>query len=98
MNEEWRCNLLKAAKWLEENEWCQQKLGSGNTHCALGAMKECAGTDSFLNAPGYDELTYFVKRVGFLHVPDFNDHPSTTKEDVINVMKKCATEGLDGWE
>lgn len=60
--------------------------------CMLGAIAEVTGEDvTHGESPYADKLTFIIRRRHnrvFRHVVAFNDHPSTTYQDVINVVRE----------
>lgn len=97
MEEEWRCTLLKAAKWLEEHNWCRGRLHKGTeASCALGSLRRIHPRKSWDKIPGFLKLTDYCRSLGYTYVPYFNDLVAKDKQEVIDLMRKCATQDLKG--
>lgn len=78
----------------------------GGRHCLQGALHEAHGLRPFderhVGLPVSEELAsdvrlvnevihaQFPERAGGVGVSRFNDHPSTTVDDVVRVMEKAA--------
>jgi len=81
---------LEAAKWLEENEWCQGAYVNGKgARCLVGALgvftedakllsQVIRELDSELGIPPFDATDTITK---------WNDEPSRTKEEVIAALR-----------
>lgn len=93
--------LVRAAELLGEKGWCQgTPRNAQGEMCARGAIcaatHELAGDDpiswAWWNADS--RLRDYVNKETGLHmdVPDWNDMPERTAEDVILMMKRAASE------
>lgn len=95
----WRQRLLEAAEELRNRDWCQHTLGFYTSNsgpvCAVGALfavhyRKTGDVSS-------DQPWEDAKLVSdFLSValPNWNDTPGRTKEEVINAFEQCAKAGL----
>lgn len=99
--EEWQCDLLHAAKYIEEHGWCCGTLLDINgSVCMVGAIYSVFDADLFSpdNRLKKDRELFaraecaVNKLAVYLEspVPRYNDHFATSAEEVINIMKKCA--------
>lgn len=88
--------LDKAAELIERDGWCQLKTGSpGHPHCILGAVRDGliemgldGQKDEFVAAREEIATRLFRHfRRGFNAVTKWNDDPSTTRQDVLNVLR-----------
>ena len=82
--------LLQASQEIRKG-WCQGSDGAWDSPegavCALGAIaRVCGGTSGAF----YTASMYLRILVG--DIPEWNDHPSRTAEQVANVMEKLAFE------
>lgn len=88
--------LDKAAELIERDGWCQLRTGSpGTPHCILGAVRDGliemgyeGHKDEFLAAR--EEISarlFFHFRRGLNAVTKWNDDPSTTRQDVLDVLR-----------
>jgi hypothetical protein len=75
--------LLKAADLIEQEGWCQHRGAKEGARCALQAVYDAAGAVGCGLA--WDRLRSVV---GCISV--WNDAPSTTKAQVINIIRKAA--------
>lgn len=98
--------LLERAKCLIERGWCQGTYArddrgfsvptdfrTATCFCTLGALFRSAGVDdekSFTRARA--SLDKVVARRGFTYIPEFNDDPSTAKEDVLSAFDEAIAE------
>jgi hypothetical protein len=86
---------LIAARAEVEKGWCRYHLVNGGNVCAIGALYRAAGADFAMPSPDDLETVKALRRslqaalgTGQL-VPAFNDHPSTTKADVIQLFDRA---------
>lgn len=85
--------LLRAAELLERDGWCRgNSIDRQGRRCAMGAINSAShepgsGTawDRFDQAA--DRLQTYLGRT---HVPDWNDHPERTAEQVIAALREAA--------
>ena len=99
--------LMKAAQWLEDNEWCQEAEAYGPdcfpydveilrsegaepvACCAVGALKLAAGGHSMVLERTGAVLARHLGLRGST-IPEWNDKPGRTKEEVIQAMREAA--------
>lgn len=95
--------LREAADYIREHGWCQDSLSSPSGRvCAIGAIKSVTMPDirdGWADDARHTTVVFgrFVYRryndvdwSGFGHVPDWNDTPGRTKEEVISALNDCA--------
>ncbi|MFE1095900.1 DUF6197 family protein [Streptomyces smyrnaeus] len=98
----------KAADLIEEKGYVKGKYKSvDGCFCALGAIAEAMGAKweedsqegAYVPTGSYEYLTYAEHAGNLLPegiwgtcVPDFNDDPDVTKEDVTSFLRKVADE------
>lgn len=95
--EQWQCDLLDAADWLENNEWCQGVVkAEDGARCAIGAVLICSQQHEALIA--LNRLSRFIDpRIywdSVTAIMRFNDVAGRTKVEVINKIRECATQGV----
>lgn len=88
-----KMNFCKGVYSLDKNNNPTNDLSQTTACCLLGAIKFC---DSYLNSQ--DQIKFLVevivnmpeivKKRGHYSLIAFNDHPQTTKEEVIEVLKE----------
>lgn len=89
----------KAAEYLEEYGWIQGEAGEpGSARCMVGAMSSALGFSFFLSPlqrPVLDKARNFAEQVleiwdSYATLAYWNDDPSRTKDEVINVLHGLA--------
>ena len=85
--EPWRQLLLDAADLIERTNWWNGKSLERPTYCALTAI-----TTVGENAVAYKAATHFSIYVGMGNqsIPQWNDTPGRTKEEVLAAMRGAA--------
>lgn len=89
--------LLEIAEHIEQGKWCTDLT----TDFALDGMTKvahCAGgwlLDSNLAGISvpffmYSKLNDYVISLGYAHIPDWNDTPERTKEEVADTFRRMA--------
>lgn len=90
--------FYKALDVLKERGWIQRKLFDHETGavCSLGALGvvESRGWVPLMAGPVYENAAVLQAVLGGTWVSDFNDHPSTSFEDVVLAFKHAAVK----WE
>ncbi len=74
--------MLKAAEWLEQNEWCQCMFESGQARCLTGVLNEVHPYGALM---AFGRI--YAKCQG---VMSWNDTPGRTKQEVINMLREVA--------
>ena len=86
--------LLRAAALIEERGWCQGAYFSGERLCAMGALHMASGGrigDAF-TAVGSVAIERLWKKLPTV-IPDWNDRPGRTKEEVVAKLRAVALGG-----
>jgi hypothetical protein len=90
-------DVLIAARAEVEKGWTQYTLsdGTGNV-CAVGAVYRAAGDHDLFGSPSLAVFNAAEAARDVLegalagwHLPSFNDHPSTTKADVLALFDRA---------
>lgn len=83
--------LLKAADYIDGHGWCQGAIADEEGRvCAVGAITMVTGG---LDAPmgtRLDVELLLYKYLGEIPVPDWNDRPERTKEQVTAALRSAA--------
>lgn len=91
--------LLDAERYIQEHGWCQGHYEYDGKVCVVGALMAVWRQDPYARTRGYDPA--WMKLQTALHgipgipttvglCPQFyNDLRSTTKEDIINLLRKA---------
>lgn len=81
--------VLKKAREKINNGWCQgDYVNEEGCVCTVGAVELTIGRESILFYPTLDFLTKFLPKYSDC-VIYYNDHPSTTKEDILALFDKA---------
>lgn len=84
---------LRAARNIIEQGWCKGRNTDGNgSYCILGAVGVATKNESFATSRYYDAVCELRLQMPEVGLPDFNDDPSTTKEDVLGLFDKAIAE------
>ena len=76
--------------------WLQNKHGS---YCALGAVTAVtARSPFFISEFAMYTLSQHLLSMGHESVPEWNDHPDRTKEEVAQALREAAKEIRDSYE
>lgn len=82
--------LLRAAQIVRER-WQQGWCGlNGGPRCAGGALIEAGDSTFFGCGPAYLELNRYLEKNKLVGVPDFNDMPGRTAEEVATALESAA--------
>lgn len=80
--------LDRAIALLHNEGWIQGQYVSYRGYCTLGAIRKA-------NGPGCDRATYIVSNLIKDSIPNWNDHSSQTKENVIVTLTKARDIALE---
>lgn len=87
--------LKEAAEWLSAHSWCQNHFELYNMEqneweskvvvaaCALGAIKQVMQS----NREGALATQVLLKRIGCEAIPEWNDTPGRTKDEVLAALR-----------
>lgn len=83
----------EAIKVLDRTGWSKGEItGRAGTHCVAGAVLYVDYENPLYY--GWEWIGRLAKFLpeGFSSVPDYNDHPDTTEEDIRLLLKRAAYE------
>ena len=76
--------------------WFQNEHGS---YCALGAINEVTARGySFISEFAMYTLSQHLLSMGYKSVPEWNDHPDRTKEEVVQALRGAAKKMRDSYK
>ena len=83
--------LLDAADYIEEHGWCQyEPANRKGAVCAVGALMAVSSSPSIK----LDAIELVKLVIGQWHIPNWNDAPERTKEEVVSALRAAALHGL----
>lgn len=96
-------DIDKVIDYINEKGWHQGELvGEDGSVCVIGAVQLCGHFNALMYGGALERIKSAVEQVfperaksgGFIHpIAKFNDHPDTTREDVMLVLKHAKEDG-----